>query len=389
MPIGVTINQQPQLYMPAGNPHLWTFSSTNEALPGHQFKVLVMDVITTEALVYDIPSTPIGGAFFDSSTYAKARVDNYIPSTGGAMLTGWRTATGIRQIKVSIGEEWTGQTPLFLADIFYYTWNGCLGTRAFSTYNYTDFVFNLGAARYRHFNGPVYDTAYLDRSNLIYVLSEPSQGITGITITTINAAGAVIASTPFLNSTSASANYRDQYRCIDVGPKGLGGIITAATVRYTVTANSVLIKDFSLNCAARYIPITVHYLARNGAFLSCNFDLISEPKQNRSETTFQQNPLVYDGTNYGYTPDSSQTKALQVATQDVIKLNSNWITDEQVTVYEGLFSSPLCYIQDADSRMRAVRLVTNSYSKLPHYEKQLFQLNMDFEFCYQNYSQQP
>lgn len=401
--MALTITQQPSAYTPAYNNQWFTASSTQTAQPNFKYTAVITDMITGLSETYQIPADPNGLMVFDAMPFAESRVKNYMPLNG---LNGFKLCTdALRQIKVNIGETYGAGTPTPHpgSDMFYYVWNACLSRKIFSTYNFNDYIYNNTVPNRRYFAGVLSDTAFTDRSSFLYVLTTNVGELPSILIKTYDASGTLLGNSTIANPFSATAGYTNRYVCIDVGYKGLNTIpsgsvtgvypiITTAVASYEVVDNSggAVIKTFTMGCENRYSVYAVHFLARNGGFGTCNFDMITNRNQNKETTTYKQNPNEYLSTGgYGYATESSVDKILDVELQDVLTLRTNWLTDQQISFYKECFSSPVSYLDIGATRYEGIRTVTNTYKDLPHYDSKLVRLQHDYNFNYTDGAQRP
>jgi hypothetical protein len=375
-------------------------TSTNYAAANHRYVVTTIDLITGAQSDERISADPVFfSCVFDAMPYAKSRVEHYMPLNG---LTGFQVCAGaIRKIRVNVGEEY-GTPVIYYPGIpfDFIIWNGIVDFLPFGTYLASDYVYTNTGPNRKYFAGVLDDLTFDNRSNFLYCLSTGAGDFTGIQVRTYNAAGALIGTSNIANPFAASATYTNKYVSIDVGHKGLsnipGGlvtgtypIITTAVTRYEIydtTGGAGLIKTIRIGCD-RYKVMTVHYLAKNGAFLTCNFNLIHNKPITKTGQTYKKNPNTRAATSYGYTPNDAVEHDLNVTTQTKLILRTDWLSDEQITAYIDCFSSPKCYIDEGPGRSVRIRPTTGDYDDLPHYSKKLRQLTMEYNYAHQNYRQ--
>jgi len=403
--MAITIQQQPQAYMPGYNNQWFTAVSNQIAQPNFKYTVIVTDLISGDTATFQLPPRPDTLCVFDAgAAFAEnqIRTKNYIPIN----TYGWQVATGVRKIRVNIGETY-GSTPTYYAgsNIDYIIWNGYVDWESFPDYDKDDYVYTTSPVNRKWFYGISNDLTFTDRSNYLYALTSQAGDLYQLQIRTYNSAGALLGTSYIDNPFQATTNYINKYICIDVGHKGLTNIpsgqvtgtypiITSSVAYYEIYDNPdplvpapVFIKRIDILCEPKYEVLTVHYLAKNGAFLSLNFNKVWNSDTDKNVKTFTQNtqdinPATGD---YGYNAYDSPVKALSIVTQTRLKLRTNFVTDEQVTQYRECFDSPICYLDRGSSRTYlAIRPVTGSYKNLPRYANRLTTIEMDFEFSHQN-----
>lgn len=402
--MAISILQQPQGYQPAYNPQWFQASSNQLAQPNFKYTVIVTDLISSATVTYQIDPRPDTRCVFDAGVFSENQIreSNYIPIN----TYGWQLATGIRKIRVNIGETY-GSTPTYHAgsNIDYIIWNSGFKFLPFTSYLSTDFVYTNSPVNRKYFAGALNDLTFDDRSNYLYVLTSQANDLTFLRVVTYDSSGATVGVYDIANPFTSSTNYQQKYICIDIGSKGLanisGGlftvvsgpssIINASVVRYELydRAPALLIKTININCF-RYTIMTVHYLSRNGSFQTLNFNLISENTDDKTVTGYTQNPNYLNGTSglYGYDYFSSPEKQLSVLTQTKLTLRTNWLTDQQVTQYQECFDSPICYLDmGAATSYAAIKPMATTYRNLPRYADKVTKLEMDFNFTHQNFRQ--
>lgn len=400
MASGITITQQPSAYMPAYNPQFFTAVSTNIAQPNFTYTIIITDLLNSNTVTYQILPRPDGKCVFDAGVFAENQIrsNNYIP----ANLYGWQAATGVRQIRVNIGETY-GTSPAYTAgsNINYIVWNACLKTQDFPSYAQTNFVYNSGTPNYKYFAGVLNDITFTDRSNYLYALTSVPGDFTILRVKTFDSTSSLLGTSLIANPFATASLYYDKYVCIDVGHKGLANIsagfvsgafpiITASVASYTIEdmtpASPLLIKTITIGFDI-YDIYTIHYLARNGSFQSLNFSLITDSNTTKTVTSYVQNPNSLDasGNTYGYGYSSVRQKQLSVSDQTTLTLRSDYITDEMIDRYQECFDSPICFLDQGSSKGYAsVIPVKDTYVNRPHRNKKLVSLQWDFQFDHQN-----
>lgn len=390
--MALAVVQQPQAFTPAYNPQIFVATTPNYTQPGFTYTIVVTDLITSQTITYEVAARPTGELTWDAMPFSQNLVKDYIPLNG---LAGFqRCVDGIRKIRVNVGETYSGVYHVG-ANIDYIVWNAIVDTEDFADYIYTDYVYDITLSNFKFFRGVVTDVGFEDRSSFLYCLSAGAGDFTQLQINTFNAAGGAIGVSTIANPFAASATYTDKYVAIDVGHKGLtniaGGLVTGtypimtpAVARWTVIDStpfaSSTIKTITLGLEPRWAISAIHYLAKNGAFLSACFSKISEKTQETSRRTFKKNPWFLSAApTYTYQYSDAVETILETITQDRLKLRTDWLSAEQVMQYKDLFDSPKCYYDIGSSKkLRAVLPVPGTYNDIPHYNKKLIMYEPEF-----------
>jgi len=400
--MAVTVNQQPQQYMPAFNKHIWVASSSQTAQPGFRYTVVVTDVISGNTQTYQIPANPTGKLIFDSSVFARNLISHYIP----ANLYGWKQAS-IREIEVNIGESYDGSPEYHTgADITYYTWNGIVDYLPYQSYSDNDYTYapTESPSRLNWLSSRLDEKTFEDRSNYLYLIVEEPDKFLGITIESFDANGVLISYSD-INSYSSSPGYADNYICIDVGLKGLtnidAGDISAGDVpiivggeayyniyeRYNdgITGNLTLLKTITVECEPTFPVMTIHYLAKNGRFQTVHFNKMSTRNSTKQSSSYSITPYTQSGGTYTYDYSDGVQKVLSTETQSALVLNTDWISEDEMSLYMDIFDSPVIYLDQGSSiGYASLRCVTNNMQETKRYNKRIFNLTCEFEYNHTN-----
>lgn len=401
--MAITIIAQPQGYQPAYKQQWFTASSNQVAQQNFEYTVICTDLISGGVSIKQIPARPDTLCVFDAGVFSEQFIkdDNYIPIN----LYGWQIATGVRKIRVNIGETY-GATPAYTAgsNIDFIIWNADDEWLDFSEYDMDDFVYDSATTNFKYFAGVLNDLTFVDRSNYIYTLTKTSGDLDEIQIATFDKNGVFIANSAIPNPLAGLGTYEDWYYCIDVGLKGLTNIsallvtgafpiITASVASYKIYDNSsyiigppILIKTLTLGCQGMYEPMVVHYLANNGAFNTASFNKIWNSLDDIQTTEFTQNTAgILPGGAYGYNYSDSPIKTLSTTTKTKLILRTDWLSDDQVNKYKDCWSSPVLYLDNGSEKgYISLRRATAQYQNLPHYSKKLVQLEMEFFYSHTN-----
>ena len=398
--MALVITQQPLTYMPMGNSQFFSATSTNTAQPNHTYTVVATDIASSESRTYQIPARPDGAMVFDAKSFA----EQYISTVLTYLPSGWQKFPAVKKIRVNVGETY-GSTPTYYAgsNIDYYVWNGIVDYLPFVTYAAENYYYDASVPYTNTFYGITSDITYSLRSSYLMVLNKfGGTALSSIRIRTFNSAGSILGVYKIDNPYATPANLSESYVSIDIGHKGLTGIsaglVTVVSGTYPIMTSSVasyevsgvrgvnfdLIKNFTVNCEARYTVYTVHFLAKNGGFGTIHFNRISEFNLSKSEQTYKVNPNQLTSGAYGYAYETAVERQLTVETQAVMTLRTDWLTDEQVNFYEEILDSPICYLDTGTGRYQRIIPVTNSYNRLPHYENPLFMMTMQFKATHTN-----
>jgi hypothetical protein len=406
--VAVTIHQQPPNRFPVYNNNIWLALSNQIAQPNFVYRVVVTDIISSVTRTYDIPARPDGYCVFDSGVFAELFMTHFCPIN----QYGWLNPTGIRQIRVNIG-EFFGTPAAYTAgtNIDKIVWNAVQDYLAFPSFNINDYQYDASIPNFKFLTGTTPAITYADRSDLLYVLTAGAGDLQFLFIDRFDKAGGALSPSiivnPFENPFVTSTNYREKYLCIDVGLKGLAnisaGLVTGAYPIVTSNLGSYLVSEtnsaiadparrlirtYTVGCTPRFPVYTVHYLKKNGAFETLHFNLRSDFELQSNKTTFKQYPFTRNGSAFNYSRSTPINKTLASERDSLLTLNTDWLTPEQADLHQDLIDSPLIYL-DLGSTLAypVIELVTGTYKLNKAWNENLFQLSMQFKYAHQDFRQ--
>lgn len=401
-----TLTQQPQAYMPAYNPIIYQGLSTNAGISDFYYKVTVTDIISGANAVYQINPRPDGYLLFDVSPFAQNYFINYIPIN----LYGVQYALqSVRELSVKIDEFYSGA--LTAGSTYYFrAWNAALSAEDFVDYNYLDYVFLDGSPfSLSVLTDSLNEITYEGRSNYWYYLASETQYLyQTFVVKTYNELGSLLGTTYIEDGGATIINYRYKYIGIDFGYKGMSEIqpsvlltgdypiITPAVSYYTVTGsrtnasavvNLDLLKTYTIRCVEKSPVYTIHALFDKGHFRSVHFPKISEVNINSEKTTYNQIPFENTANVWEYARRSAGEKILSVTETKVIKLRTDWLTEDEIDLYAQLVTAPVSYLDDGGTDYVQVIPIPSSYRKVKKFNKKLYALELDYKYTLKSFKQ--
>lgn len=424
--MAITILQQPSTHMPAFNANWWEASSTQSAQPNFQYTVICTDMITGTQQTYDCPKNPSDLLRFDSGEFASQFITQLNPSG----LYGFQRNTGaIRQIRVNIGETY-GATPAYTAgvDVDYIVWNGSLPFLEFQSYAVANYLYSqanniqlitnnkhpswsFGPSSAPTANYSYDENNYTGRSSYLYFLSSADGDVKNLTIEGYSAAGVLLATSVITNPYNTGTTYTDKYVFIDVGYDGLlnmpGAQISSGTSPIPVSTFAYWIvydssdwlpvagigapyiwplKKIVNVCEQRFDVINCHYLSKYGSFESQLFNKLSERTSDSQSTEFSQ--LPYNQNTGAYDYGASVENVHSVSEKSRIKINTDWLTENEVTRLKQMASTQKLFIDAGDSGgYKAMKIVGRSYVETRRYNEKQTQKAFELEYTHTDYSQ--
>lgn len=320
---------------------------------------------------------------------------------------GWQLATGIRKFRVNIGEFY-GSTPTYASgtNIDYICWNAIADYLDWWTWNAGDYVFNGPNELVIYLSSLHNDKTYRDRGHMLFALTQNANEVQAIKIETFDHLGVQLGTTDIPNPYTALTDYDQKYICIDVGHKGLTNIasgltsgdwpiITDDVAYYIISDGSVVgsgggahgqitpLKRIDIMCEPKYEVYTLHYLRKSGDFATIHFSKRADTERSTQKSYYKQNPYELDNVDYLYSRSTAVDKPLSIVSQEKLKLNTDWMTDEEILIHTDLIDSPVIYLDlGLGVPYAQLKLVTGSYKLIE--DEKLRSIQMDFEYSHQN-----
>jgi hypothetical protein len=408
--MAITTNQQPSTYTPAYNGQWFESTSSNSGQPNFVYTVKCTDLITSETATYQIKKGLSSEMVFDAANFSKKYIEHYIPNN----VYGWQVCTdAVRSIRVNIGETF-GTTPAYAsgANIDYFVWNGVLKFLDWPSYNQADYVYTNAVPFKYLFSGDAETgykmprgTTYDDKSLYLYFLSDVSNTLETLRIRSYDSAGNLLGTSNIANPYYNDATYTNKYECIDVGKKGLdniaSGLVTGTYPILPVNCDYYIIYDVNSSVGTppagtvepirridildecRYEVYTLQYVDKDGNVETLHCSKVSEITVQADKTYYKQTPYRLVSNNWEYNTFTSNEFTLNSNTTTRLKLNTDWMSEEDADRYRYLISSPRVYLDMGRTiGLVPVRVNTNNWVVNKKWNKRLYNVTLDIEYTH-------
>jgi hypothetical protein len=391
---------------PAYNENWFIASSSQSSQPNFKFTVKITDVATSTQWTEQIE--PVYGTnriYFDAAAYAEKYMVNFFDDNS----SGWKKCVdAYRKITVNIGETY-GSTPTYASgtDLTYNVWNAGLDTQTFAYYNADDYLYNNTTSNFKFLTTVGGLKVYEDRSNYLYFLGTVGNtaDLPYIDVNTYNAGGGFIGTSTIARPSYTTGLIGDQYQCIDIGVKGLTSIASGlVTGTYPIITSSVASYEISIaasprpikfglntiTCNPKYTVYSLHYLNQKGGYDTLHCSKVSEKTSTKSATTFKQNPwyeiFTFPTSVMAYNPSMMLEKTQGITITDSLKLNSDWLTQEEFDRHRDLFASTDIRLDLGSSTPNiAVKITNGNY--IQKNNDRLRMLSFDLSYTFNNHRQ--
>lgn len=403
--MSVSSSQTPDSYTPCYNAQWFGAVSTLVANTNFRYTIVCTDVITSATATYQAEQRPDTRLVFDAANFAKNYMKHYIPNNA----YGFQKCTdAIRKMRVNIGESYGTSTYASGTNVEYIVWNGVLKYLDFPSYDQTDYVYNANNENVVYLTNLYNRKTFIDKSLFLYALTSGQNDIGLIRIKTYNEADVLLGTYDISNPYSASTTYTDKYLAIDVGYKGLdniasglvtGGypIISTNVAYYTVQDVSTLqvipfqysqITDLfrvDVQCEPRYDPYVLHFLDKQGNFDTMNFQKLSETNVQADKTYYRKNPYELNSNVWEYSIDTPNEQVLNSSTTTRLKLNCDWLTENEADVLRYIISSPVVYMDMGSTiGLIPVKVLTNQWLVNKNWNNKLYSVAIDIEYTHKD-----
>jgi hypothetical protein len=384
--MALTITQQPQVLMPAYNKQYVTAISNQIAIA--DFKYVVTVEVNTSGEVYteNILQRPDGYLVFNAEQWVKNYVQHFFNPTL-SLASPIQVATNKSvAVKLIITEYYSGvlQTANKVT-INYYAFDGCLNDKAFSNYNYADYLFNATAGKLFLSKDTTTITPdnrlMLGQDFYLHFINNPSILIDNILIQLIRVNTFIGTVTVAALPTSTAYNtfvMRINSAMFTATTPQVGDIISVKFRNSTTTI--AFVQKTIVELCTKYKDYVLYYLDRDGNILFFHFEKLSRNNFNKkvNSVTLQKD---YLNASFDYTSNSWDREVHNISTaiDSSITLNTDWITELQSTQLNDLWSSPIVYLWDGTD-YKPVTITNNAYEEYKLDNESLFNYSVTCSF---------
>ncbi len=406
--MGVVIQDSPDPYGLAHNDNPYVFRSTAYTAT-QRFKVSILpstfpvDPALSTVRVYPRQGVTSSGvvttdrAYYDPSRIVQSQIgiDLAIPEANHA---GYFDCPNMHyeyslfiQEEDKIGGVWTLGNH-FTAPVKS-VWNGVrdeIDWLGFDSDDY-DMTFQLISRKFLS-DGPSDRYINSDQSAFLYFLSSDSD-VDTCNIKSYDSSGVLIDSGYFTVSSSG------KYTRIAIGPYDIensdSGVWTSfnpATgltgaayyeVRMSGTNGHEIITFHIDQECSKFTPVRLHWLNRLGGFDSFNFNMKSIESTDIQRDSFVKQKNTFTGTRWEYAKDSRGTTDFNIETQPSLKINTDYLTEEESVWMEDFATSPIVF-QELDNELIAMSGNARMIGKQTSLNDKLMQYEFELDYSLSN-----
>ena len=408
--MGILIHNTPSFYSLAGNDNAYVFRSTNFT-PTQRFKVSVVPVdfpISPEIAVVRVSprqGIDVNGvvttdrAYYDPSRILQSLIgtDIAIPSVnhvGVFACPNTHTEYSlIVQEEDVVNGAYVGGASFTVSERS--VWNGIRNEIDWLDFDYTDYDMTTPASG-KKFLSDAPSTRYVDtgQSAFLHYLSSGntirrfyvrSYGSNGVEIDSgYMAAGPAVADDKYARIACGPYDIinSDPSSWTDFAPTT--GLVGAAyyDVWMGNPTQEVIRFHIDQKCT-RYTPIRLHWLNRLGGFDAFNFSLKSTESTKVTRDSYVSQPHTFSGSSWDYNKMSRGRTEYNIEMQEMLTINTDYLTGDESTWMEDLFTSPVIF-QELNNELIAVNIDGRSIKKQTSLNDKLMQYTFDLEYSLRN-----
>jgi hypothetical protein len=153
--------------------------------------------------------------------------------------------------------------------------------------------------------------------------------------------------------------------------------------------NSCAYKFKIVDECSRFEDYQFLFLDRFGSYLPLHFNLLSRKNVNINKSNYNSNWGEYNpSTNsWGYNKNDVIIKRLNTEVTEQITVNSDWQTENMSNMINEMYASPIVYHIDENNVMRAINILTTSYTVKTKLNDKLINHTFTFEYTNKNNQQ--
>lgn len=400
--MSVTITDTPDTYTPAYNENIFVATSTAVAQPNFRFRCEVQDdTLTTLATVEVFPDAN-NNMVFD----AHRIVENYVTSnpTLTAMTELSMCAASFKQYRLKITERYgaTLANHSSGASGGIYAFNAAQRWRDFTSWNKDTYFIKTGNTVNFLTNCPDNQNIYSNENAFLHFGVQENLLAKRARVRTYNSAGALIQTVLIKNNYyNISLNDGGHIMRMPAGwnlnsitggniVMGAQPIITSSVSSWVIDivdtdsgedVTAVLTETKTLTAQTECTPhdsYRVHFLNALGGFDSFTFNRGHSQKDAIMKKTFEPVYGAVSGGLWSYAKTNQRYKDFYIESEETLKLNSDWITDEQSAWLRELVESPEIYYE-LNGVMYSAHVKNADYTTKLHVTDPIFNLEIELE----------
>lgn len=393
--MAVTISGTPDEYSPVYNELMFVATSTQVAQTNFRFRVEILDSSSTTIATVDVFPDANNNMLFD----AHRILESYV--TSNPTLT---TITELKpcpeswvKYKVKVTERYGATLANYLSATtsFLYAFNASFKWKDFASYDQDDWCIKSGSVVPFLTNSPDTQTIYTNEKAFLHFAVQTDNIARRLRVRTYDINGNLAQTALIVNN----------YYAFDAGrfvrcPAGwnlndiTSGDLASGTqplihssigswkVDVTQSDGTTLLTETkTFNAAGECTPYTsyrLHFKNALGAFDSFTLNRRSTKTNKIERRTFEPVYGSISGGAWSYSITEQRKKDFYIEDEETLKLNSDWITEDESTWLYELVTSPEIYVE-TDSELFSAHVKNSEYITRNHASDKIFNLEIELE----------
>lgn len=393
--MAITITDTPQTITPAYNENMFVATSTNVAQTNFRYKCeLQDDTLTTFATVEVFPDAN-NYMLFDAHRIVESYVTSNPTLTDMTELS--MCANSYKYYRLKVTERYGSTLSDGASGVTtgIYAFNAAMKWKDFTGYNFDDYFIKTGTVQFLT-NCPDNQTIYPNEDAFLHFGVQSNLLAKYARIRTYTASGSLAQTILITNNYwNIALNDAGHFMRMPAG-WNLNSITTLASGTQPIIHSSIAswvidivqsdgttalteTKTFTAQdeCTI-YDSYRIHFLNSLGGFDSFTFNRRSTSNNKIDRKTFEPVYGSIVAGEWSYSQTEQRKKDFYIEEEETIKLNSDWITQEQSTWLYELVTSPEIYVEQGGS-IYSAHIKTSEYMKRTHPSDKIFNLEMEIE----------
>lgn len=393
--MSISITDTPDTYTPAYNENIFVATSTAVAQANFRFRCEVQDdTLTTIATVEVFPDAN-NNMVFD----AHRIVENYVTSnpTLTAMTELSMCAASFKQYRLKITERYGATLANYASGVSggIYAFNAAQRWRDFTGWNADNYFIKTGTVNFLT-NAPDNQNIYTNENAFLHFGVQSNLLAKYARVRTYDSTGTIIQTVLITNNYwQIAVNDGGHIMRMPAGwnlnsiaavASGALPIVTASTASWVIDivqsdGTTALTETKTFTAQTECTPhdsYRVHFLNALGGFDSFTFNRGHSQKDAIMKKTFEPVYGAVSGGLWSYAKTNQRYKDFYIESEETLKLNSDWITDEQSTWLRELIESPEIYYE-LNGVMYSAHVKNADYTTKLHVTDPIFNLEIELE----------
>lgn len=393
--MSVTITDTPQTYTPAYNENVFVATSTQVAQTNFRFRCEIQDDTLTTFYTGDVFPDSNGNMLFD----AKRIIESYVTSnpTLTAMTELSMCPASFKQYRLKVTERYGSTLANHASGVSggIYAFNAAMRWRDFVGYNHDDYFIKTGTVKFLT-NSPSNQSIYANENAYLHFGVQSNLLAKYARVRTYDSTGTIIQTVLITNNYWQIA-VNDGGRIMrmpagwnlnSIGAVASGAlpIITSSVASWVIDivqsdGTTALTETKTFTAQTECTPhdsYRVHFQNVWGAFDSFTFNRGHKQNDKIEKRTFEPVYGSISGGAWSYSVSEQRKKDFFIESEETLKLNSDWITDEQSTWLRELVESPEIYYE-LNGVMYSAHIKNADYTTKLHVTDPIFNLEIELE----------